>query len=259
MSHLKTIKSYNLVNEINMYYEIHGEGKPLVLLHGGASTIQTSFGRIIPLLSQTRKLICIELQAHGRTEDRDTELSFEQDAKDVAELLKLLQIPIADIFGFSNGGNTAIQLAINHQHICNKVIAASILLKRNDAFDGFWEFMENGTFEQMPQQYKDAYRELNSNDDKLLNMYQKCANRMLNFKDVPDEQLASISCNVLLINASNDVSTNESIANVSRIIPKCSLQILPGGHGEYMGEITTLGDNHKDFTDFIEHINNFLN
>src|SRR5512133_2523636 len=92
-----TFKSgYSEVNGLKMYYEIYGEGKPLVLIHGGGSTIQTTFGRIIPLLAKQRKLIAVELQAHGRTSDRDSEVSFEQDADDVAALLKNLNILKAD-------------------------------------------------------------------------------------------------------------------------------------------------------------------
>ena len=78
---------YSNVNGLQMYYEVYGQGKPLVLIHGGGSTIQTSFGKIIPLLSKNRQIIAVELQAHGRTNDRDTFLSFEQDADDVATLL----------------------------------------------------------------------------------------------------------------------------------------------------------------------------
>ena len=92
--------NYSEVNGIKMYYEIYGKGKPLVLIHGGGSTIQTTFGRIIPLLSKDRQLICVELQAHGRTEDRNAPISFEQDADDVAALLENLNIDKADIFGF---------------------------------------------------------------------------------------------------------------------------------------------------------------
>src|SRR5688572_884703 len=97
--------SYSEVNGMQMYYEVYpdlasdcllelspwgsnssghaGKGKPLVLIHGGGSTIQTSFGRVIPLFSKGRQLICVELQAHGRTGDRDCGISFEQDADDV--------------------------------------------------------------------------------------------------------------------------------------------------------------------------------
>src|SRR5688572_15813636 len=87
---------YSNVNGLKMYYEIYGQGKPLVLIHGGGSTIQTSFDRIIPLLVKHRQVIGVELQAHGRTSDRNADLTFEQDADDVAELLKSLNVHKAD-------------------------------------------------------------------------------------------------------------------------------------------------------------------
>lgn len=241
-----------------MYFEIHGQGKSLVLLHGGGSTIESSFGRIIPILSKSRQLICPELQAHGRTGDRDSGISFEQDADDVASLLSNLEIRKADIFGFSNGGNTALQLAIRHPGICNKIIAASVLLKRDGAFPAFWEFMKNGTFEQMPREYKDAYLRVHPDPDKLRVMYQKCADRMIHFNDFSDIQLQSIQSSVLLVNGDHDVATNEHIVDMSKLIANCSLAILPGGHGEYMGEITSIGLNnfHPDF--FTPMLENFL-
>jgi alpha-beta hydrolase superfamily lysophospholipase len=95
---------YSEVNRLKMYYEINGQGKPLVLIHGGGSTIQTNFEKIIPLLAKNRMVIAVELQAHGRTSDRNADLTFEQDANDVATLLKNINIDKADFFGFSNGG-----------------------------------------------------------------------------------------------------------------------------------------------------------
>ena len=250
---------YSDVNGIKMYYEIYGEGKPLVLIHGGGSTIQTSFGRVIPLFSKDRQLICVELQAHGRTGDRNAELSFEQDADDVAALLKNLNITKADILGFSNGGNTALQMAIRHPAVCNNIVAASILLKRDGAFPQFWSFMENGTFANMPQAYKDAFLNVTPDSAKLMTMYQKCVNRMIHFKDFPDAQITSIQVPVLLINGDADVATNEHAVAMSKLIPNCRLAIIPGGHGAYIGEITTLKKDYKD-TDFIVPlIDNFLN
>lgn len=249
---------YSEVNGMKMYYEIYGQGKPLVLLHGGGSTIETSFGRIIPLLASHRQLICVELQAHGRTGDRNTAISFEQDADDVFALLKNLNINKSDIFGFSNGGNTALQLAIRHPEVCSKIIAGSILLKRDGTFPQFWEFMKNGTFDQMPQQYKDAFLQVNPDESKLKNMYQKCADRMNNFKDFPDEQLKSIKDPVLLVNGGSDVATPEHIVAMSRLIPNCSLAIIPGGHGEYIGEITTLKADYKDSDFIVPIIESFL-
>lgn len=233
------------INNIQLYHEIYGQGKPLVLLHGGGSTIQTSFGRIIPLFSSDRQLICVELQAHGRTSDRDSPISFEQDADDVAALLKNLGIEKADILGFSNGGNTALQMAIRHPQLCNKIIAASILLKRDGTFPQFWEFMKNASFNDMPQAYKDAFLAVNPDSAQLLNMHQKCADRMNNFKDFPDEQLKSIQSPVLIVNGDQDVATSEHVVAMSRLIPGCRLAIIPGGHGAYMGEITTLDPDYK--------------
>lgn len=251
-------KGYFEENGIKMYYEIYGQGKPLVLIHGGGSTIETSFGRVIPLFAKDRQLICVELQAHGRTGDRSTELSFEQDADDVAALLKNLHIEKTDILGFSNGGNTALQVAIRHPQLCRKVIGASVLLKRDGAFPQFWDFMKNGTFEQMPQAYKDAYMKVNPDSAKLLNMYHKCAHRMLHLKDFPDEQIKSIKAPVLLINGDADVATSEHIVAMSKLIPNCHLAIIPGGHGAYLGEVTTLKQGYKN-TDFVvPMIENFL-
>ena len=99
---------YANVNGLKMYYEIQGNGFPLVLIHGGGSTIGTTFGRILPALSKTHKVIAVEMQAHGHTADINRPLSFEQDADDIAELLKQLNITKADIFGFSNGASNTL-------------------------------------------------------------------------------------------------------------------------------------------------------
>lgn len=234
-----TIGQYADINGLHMYYEIHGNGQPLVLIHGGGSTIETSFSRMIPLLADSNQLICVELQAHGHTGDRPAEISFEQDADDVAALLHFLKIEKADIFGFSNGGNTALLLAIRHPSVCRKIVAASPLLKREGAPAQFWEFMNHGTFEQMPQAYKDAYLKVNPDTAGLMNMYNKCAYRMNHFQNIPDEQLKAIKAPVLLVNGDADVATSEHMAAMSKLIPGCHLAIFPGGHGEYMGEINT--------------------
>jgi hypothetical protein len=80
----KPARSYASVNGLKLYYEIHGSGKPIVLLHGGGSTIESTSGRILPELAKTHQIVAIELQAHGHTKDIDRPLSFEQDADDVA-------------------------------------------------------------------------------------------------------------------------------------------------------------------------------
>ncbi len=138
------LSGYSEVNGLKMYYEIYGQGKPLVLLHGGGSTIQTSFGRIIPQLAKQRQIIGVELQTHGRTNDRNTDLSFEQDADDVAALLKNLQIDKADFFGFSNGGSTAIQIAIRQPALVDKIIVGSAFYKRSGVISAVLGFYESG-------------------------------------------------------------------------------------------------------------------
>ena len=128
---------YSDVNGIKMYYEIYGQGEPLVLIHGGGSTIQTSFERIIPSLAKNYQVIAVELQNHGRSSNRNIPQTFEQDADDVAALMKNLGVGKANIFGFSNGGETTIQIGIRYPEMVNKLIVASAPVKRSGFVPGF--------------------------------------------------------------------------------------------------------------------------
>jgi len=250
---------YSEVNGLKMYYEIYGEGKPLVLIHGGGSTIQTTFGRVIPLLAKQRQLIAVELQAHGRTSDRDSEVSFEQDADDVATLLKNLNILKADIFGFSNGGTTALQIAIRHPELVDRIIAASALCKRNGVPSQFWDFMEQARLENMPEQLKEGYKKVAPDTSGLQIMHDKDAKRMVDFKNISDEKIKSIKAPTLIIIGDKDVITPEHAIEMHRLIANSELAIIPGGHGEYIGEITTLKPKSKE-SDFIavQMIESFL-
>jgi pimeloyl-ACP methyl ester carboxylesterase len=229
---------YSDVNGIKMYYEIYGDGKPLVLIHGGGSTVQTSFGKIIPLLAKTRKVIGVELQAHGRTSDRNAPISFEQDADDVAVLLKNLDIDKADVLGFSNGGNTTMQLAIRHPEVVDRIIVASAFYKRDGMGPGFWDFMKKGTINDMPSVLKEEFLKVNPDSAKLQNLFEKCSQRMLTFKDWNDGDLRSIKAKTLIVAGDNDVATPEHYVIMHRQIPESKLMIIPGGHGEFMGEIS---------------------
>ncbi len=241
---------YSEVNGLKMYYEIYGVGKPLVLIHGGGSTIQTTFGRVIPLLAKHRQLIAVELQAHGRTGDRNSELSFEQDADDVAALLKNLNILKADFFGFSNGGTTALQIGVRHPELVDKLVAASALCKRNGVPSQFWGFMEQARIENMPEQLKEGYKKVASDTSGLQVMHDKDAKRMVDFKDIPDEKIKSIKAPTLIIIGDKDVITPEHAIEMHRLIANSELAIIPGGHGEYIGEITTLKPKSKE-SDFV--------
>lgn len=230
---------YASVNGINMYYEIHGSGQPLVLIHGGGSTIYTTFGKILPELAKRHQVIAVELQAHGHSSDRNAPSSFEQDADDVAALLKQLNISKASFLGFSNGGNTAMQVAIRHPEIVNKLIIASSFYRRDGMFPGFWDGMNHATIDNMPKQLRDAYLKINNDSAGLMTMFKRDAVRMQNFKDWNEADIKSIKAPALVIAAANDVMTPEHTVALYRLFSKGQLAILPGGHGDYLGEITT--------------------
>jgi pimeloyl-ACP methyl ester carboxylesterase len=251
-------KGFSEVNGIKMYYEIYGQGEPLVLIHGGGSTIQTTFGRVIPMLARHRKLIAVELQAHGRTSDRQQDESFEQDADDVATLLKNLDIDKADFFGFSNGGTTAVQIAIRHPEIVHKLILASALCKRNGMPAQFWDFMKQAQLASMPQHLKEAYLQVSPNPDGLQIMFDKDVKRMVNFKDIPDEQIESIKAPALIIIGDRDVIQPEHALEMHRQIHNSELAIIPGVHGEYIEEIETLQSGSKEADFVIPMIESFL-
>jgi pimeloyl-ACP methyl ester carboxylesterase len=123
------------VDGINLYYEIHGHSRkgvrPLVLLHGGGSTIESNYAKFIPLLTRTRQVIAIGEAGHGHTKLTSRPLPFENSADDVAALLDYLNISDADIFGFSNGGTVALQVAIRHPDKVHRMIVASGLYRRD--------------------------------------------------------------------------------------------------------------------------------
>jgi pimeloyl-ACP methyl ester carboxylesterase len=249
---------YASVNGLSMYYEIHGTGNPLVLLHGGGSTIESTFARILPELAKTHQVIGIELQAHGRTRDIDRPLSFEQDADDVAALMKHLNIDKADFMGFSNGGTTCIQIAIRHPQLVNKLILASAVSKREGMPPGFFEGMQHATFDQMPAPLKEAYLKVTPDTQGLLTMFNRDVARMVDFKDISDEKIKSIQAPTLVLNADRDVVRNEHALELSRLFPNGTLVILPGGHGDYIGEICSENKHSKIPDLVVVMINEFL-
>jgi pimeloyl-ACP methyl ester carboxylesterase len=118
------IGSYALVNGLNMYYEIHGNGRPLILLHGGVGASEM-FGSVLPTLAENSKVIAVHLQAHGRTADIDRPLRFEFMADDIAALMKHLALESADIMGYSLGGGVALQTAIRHPEVVRRLVLIS--------------------------------------------------------------------------------------------------------------------------------------
>jgi len=229
------------VNGINMYYEVHGreDGVPLVLLHGGGSTIDVTFSRVLPVFAASRRVIAVEEQGHGRTTDRDAPVAFESSADDVAALLRHLEVAEVDILGFSNGASVALHLAIRHPQLVRKLVFASAMTKRVGAHPQFWEFMKQADFSNMPQPLKDAFLRVNPDEQKLRSMHDKDATRMQNFSDVPDDAVRSIRASTLIVLGDQDIVTLGHAVELTRVIPESRLLILPGGHGDYLGEAVT--------------------
>lgn len=122
--------SYVSVNGLNLYYEIHGNGEPLILLPGGFMTIE-AMGEIVPQLAASRRVIAVELQGHGHTADIERALRFEWMADDIAALIRHLELEQADLFGYSLGGGVALQTAIRHPQVVRKLALASTAFKRD--------------------------------------------------------------------------------------------------------------------------------
>lgn len=259
MKHMKA-SGYAPINGIKMYYELYGDSNiPLVLIHGGGSTIESTFGNILPTLATHHSIIAVELQAHGRTSDRDAPETFEQDADDVAALLKYLKVSQADILGFSNGASTTLQMAIRHPEMVNKIIVVSGAYRRDGFPDGFFDGFDHATLDNMPASLKTAFLKVNPDSAALLNMFHKDVARMKGFTDVPDELIRSIKAPAFVIVNDHDVITASHAVQMVHTIPDARLMILPGQHGSSLDTAEAPGvqvDMEGQFT--VALVNEFL-
>lgn len=121
---------YAPVNGLKLYYELHGTGEPLILLHGGLGSIEM-LGELLPALSRTRKVMVADLQGHGRTGDTDRPITYEALGDDVAALMKNLGIEKADVMGYSLGAGTGLQMTIRHPGAVRKLVVVSTVFKRD--------------------------------------------------------------------------------------------------------------------------------
>lgn len=121
---------YAPVNGVNLYYEIHGEGEPLILLHGGLGTIDMLFGDLLPRLAEYRQVIAVELQGHGHTADVDRPFSYELMSDDISALVRHFGAERMEIAGFSLGGGVALQTAIRHPEVVKRLVLISTPFKR---------------------------------------------------------------------------------------------------------------------------------
>lgn len=231
---------------IRIYYELHGAAgdTPLVLLPGGGSTIESTYGRILPWFARGRRVIALDEQNHGRSDHRDVPERFTDSADDVAAVLQHLGVDRADVMGFSNGASVAMQVAIRHPALVRKLVFASSMTKRTGTVPQFWEFMRTGSFADMPQPLKDDFLKVKPDPELLRDMYEKDSERMRNFVETPDEQVKTVGIPTLVIAGDRDVPTAEHAVELTRLLPQARLMILPAGHGDFLGESLAPQDAH---------------
>jgi pimeloyl-ACP methyl ester carboxylesterase len=226
------------VNGIEMYYEVSGSGDPLVVLHGAYMNIP-SMGEIIPLLAESNTVYALEFQGHGRTTDIDRPITYENLADDVAAFMDAVSLESANVFGYSMGAATGLQLAIRHPERVEKLIAAS------GAFDASgWQPEFTAMIPEMSREMfvgtpmEDAYRELAADPDG----FPALVDKLIQLEKEPmawGEGIATLDLPVLLIAGDSDVATNEHQVELFRLLgggamgdmgtplPQVRLAILP--------------------------------
>ena len=232
---------YVPVNGLNMYYEIHGTGQPLVLLHGAFSAIGTSFGQVLPKLAQTRQVVAFELQGHGRTADIDRPLSLEGMAEDVAAALKELGVESADVFGYSTGAAVALRLAISHPDVVRKLVLASVTY----TLDGIHPGLMDGLAEMKPEMmfgspWHEEYMRIAPNPENFATLFAKKTQMDKEIQDLPAEAIQAIKAPTLLIIGDSDLVRPEHAVEMFRLLgggvfgdtpaglPNSQLAVLPG-------------------------------
>jgi pimeloyl-ACP methyl ester carboxylesterase len=230
---------YAPVNGLNIYYEIYGIGKPLVVLHGAYMTID-SMGQIVPSLAKSRQVIGVELQAHGHTADIDRPLTYEHMAEDVAALLRHLGIEEADVFGYSTGGGVALQLAIRHPEVARKLVVASASYTSDGMHPELLEMTPTITPEAFAgSPIEEEYLRTAPNPDDFPTLVAKMKQLDMEPFAWPKEDLRGISAPTFLIIGDSDAIRLEHAVEMFRLLgggvmgdlaglPKSQLAVLPG-------------------------------
>lgn len=252
---------YAPVNGIKVYYEVYGEGRPFVLLHGAFYTIQMNWAELIPELSKTRKVIAIEMQGHGHTPYSDRKLSITTLASDVEKLMDYLKIDSADVAGFSMGGSIAYQFAVQSPKRLRKLVIISSTYKTNG-----WLPIVNGAFKDFKPEFFDN-TPLHTGYDAAApdkTKWRKFLEQMFVFAKEPfnvgDSNISKITAPVLIISGDNDGTDKVELAKTYQLLgggisadmapmPKSQLAIVPSqGHVSLMMETTTI----------LNYLNSFL-
>lgn len=232
--------SYAQVNGLAMYYEVHGAGQPLVLLHGAYMNIDSAFGELLPALAATRQVIAVELQGHGRTADIERPLSYEQMADDTAALLRAIGIANADVFGYSMGGGVALQLVIRHPELVRKLVVASATYKSEGMQPELLALIPSITPEMFAGSPMEAeYLRLAPNPGDWPALVDKLKRLDSEVQDWPAQDLRSIAAPTLLIVGDSDAVRLEHAVEMFRLLgggvagdfvglPSSRLAVLPG-------------------------------
>lgn len=252
---------YVPVNGIKVYYEVYGEGKPVVLLHGAFMTIDTNWGQLIPELSKNRKVIAIELQGHGHTPFSDRKLSHAALAGDVTGVMDYLKIDKTDVVGYSFGGTVAYQLAIQSPERLNKLVIISATYKTTGwipEVNSVFKTMKPDLFMNSPMQT--AYEAVAPDKTKWTKFLEQMIATAGQPFDLGDPNISKISAPVLIIAGDNDGLDKTELAKTYKLLgggisadlaamPKSQLAIVPGqGHVSLMMQTATI----------LSYLNSFL-
>jgi len=230
---------YAPVNGLEMYYEIHGAGEPLVVLHGAYMTID-AMGEVVPELAKTRQVIGVELQGHGHTADADRPLTYEQMADDVAALMRHLGIEQGDVFGYSMGGGVALQVAIRHPELVRKLVVASVSYTSDGMHPELLAMFPTITPEVFAgSPIEEAYLRTAPNPEDFPTLVAKLKQLDMQPYAWPPEDIQGISAPTLFIIGDSDAIRLDHAVEMFRLLgggvpgdlaglPKSQLAVLPG-------------------------------
>jgi len=224
---------YADVNGLHLYYEVHGSGSPLVLLHGGMLTIDLNFAGLIPTLAADHTVIGVELQGHGRTADIDRAITPAALASDVVALLDHLGIDRAHVLGHSMGGAVALELAVSHPDRVRSIVPVSVSVRPDGLHEDLTDPSRHATSTRMPTQqdfadFTEAYQRLSPHPEHFHDFLMSLSANQNDTRGWSDEQLAGITAPVLIVLGDHDFTTIEHGGVMLRLIPGSQLAVLPG-------------------------------
>ncbi|HEU4329695.1 MAG TPA: alpha/beta hydrolase [Lapillicoccus sp.] len=232
MTTTPTQTGYADVNGLHLYYETYGSGAPLVLLHGGMLTIDLNFATLIPTLAQTHTVIGVEMQGHGRTANIDRPITFANLAADVVALLDHLSIEKAAVLGHSMGGGVALELAMSHPDRVSAIVPISASVSKDGMHP---DLSDPSTFETSPimptaqdfADFKAAYERLSPHPDQFDEFLMTLGSMDQDFEGWTDEQLAGITCPVLIVQGDTDFTLIAHAGVMLAKIPGSALAVIP--------------------------------